>query len=165
MKTNVSTTFLKCRSTWMKCQKCTVRASCNFGDSFVMMTDHRWSTPLKNIDNSDANTKNWQFQEQYSTPDHPIAKRTNDVNSCFFDFIIYFWIPNNRKFGIPWSSGGVFIWVLLLQIVMVRFAISDIHVRYLLQCLRWLHTVSWKAENTFFRPKISYIDILLEEWN
>ena len=27
------------------------------------------------------------------------------------------------------------------------------------------HTVSWKVENTCFRPKISYIDILLEEWN
>ena len=30
--------------------------------------------------------------------------------------------------------------------------------------LRWLHTVSWKAENTCFRPKISCIDILLGEW-
>ena len=31
--------------------------------------------------------------------------------------------------------------------------------------LRWLHTVSWKVENTCFGPKIAYIDILLEEWN
>ena len=28
-----------------------------------------------------------------------------------------------------------------------------------------LHTVSWKVENTRFRSKIFYIDILLEEWN
>ena len=26
-------------------------------------------------------------------------------------------------------------------------------------------TVSWKVENTCVWPKISYIDILLEEWN
>ena len=31
--------------------------------------------------------------------------------------------------------------------------------------LRRLHTVSWKVENTRFRSKILYIDILLEEWN
>ena len=34
------------------------------------------------------------------------------------------------------------------------------------QCpLRWLHTVSWKVENTCFRSKISCIGIFLEEWN
>ena len=31
--------------------------------------------------------------------------------------------------------------------------------------LRRLHTVSSKVENTRFRSKILYIDILLEEWN
>ena len=31
--------------------------------------------------------------------------------------------------------------------------------------LRRLNTVSWKVENTRFRPKILYIDLLLEEWN
>ena len=31
--------------------------------------------------------------------------------------------------------------------------------------LRWLHTVSWKVENTRFRSKILYIYILFEEWN
>ena len=36
---------------------------------------------------------------------------------------------------------------------------------YLYLYLRRLHTVSWKVENTRFRSKILYINILLEGWN
>ena len=44
------------------------------------------------------------------------------------------------------------------------FYIILIYLMFMYLILRWLHTVPWKVENTCFRPKISYIDILLEEW-
>ena len=48
--------------------------------------------------------------------------------------------------------------------VWVRWCQRALSIRNL-KVLRWLHTVSWKVENTCFKLKISYIDILLKEWN